>query len=144
MLIKLKTLEQAESTQKEYKEGKYKVRITKAIEGVSDLQKTPYLELTFETVEGDIFSIRNRFYLTEKAMSNLLNLLAAIDIYDKDKKEDLNFEPNDLLGALLEVEFVKGEPNKDGKRYLEYKPWSAKAVSGVATPEKDETQEIPF
>jgi hypothetical protein len=36
------------------------------------------------------------------------------------------------------IRVAKGEENADGKRYLEYQAWSAKAVSGIATPKKAE------
>lgn len=137
MLIKFTDIEENVKTQKEYKEGRYVVRITKAVEE-QPIGKTPYLEVTFETTEDNIFSVKKRFYQSPKALSILLNLLSACGLYDNNSKEDLELNPDDLVGCTLDVEFKKGEENADGKRYLEYQAWSAKAVSGIATHKKVE------
>ena len=138
MLIKFTDIEENVKPQKEYAEGRYKVRITKAIEE-TPTDKTPYLEVTFETTEDNIFSVRKRFYQTPKALSILLNLLSACGLYDSTSKEDLQFNPEDLVGCLLEVEFKKGEANAEGRSYLEYQAWSAKSVGVIAIPTKTET-----
>ena len=152
MLIPLSESQEATKNQfKEYAEGIYQVRVIKATDGIAN-SGTKYLEVEFETMGEDVFKVRNRFYTSQKALSILLNFLGAIGIYDKDSKEDLRFENNDLLGAILKVEFVKGEPNENGKQYLEMKPWSCEAVSGLATPQKTsgkkadviDSDEIPF
>lgn len=138
MLIPLSDSQEATKNQfKEYAEGVYQVRVIKVTDGVAN-SGTKYLEVEFETMGEDVFKVRNRFYTSPKALSILLNFLGAVGIYDKNSKEDLKFENNDLLGAILKVEFVKGEPNENGKQYLELKPWSCEAVSGIATPKKVE------
>ena len=148
MLIKFSEIEENVKPQKEYKEGRYIVRITKAVED-APVGKTPYLEVTFETTEDNIFSVKKRFYQSPKALSILLNLLAACGLYDSTSKEDLEFNPDDLVGCTLDVEFKKGEETSDGKRYLEFVAWSAKAV-GTTTVKKtivkkeEDTEIIPF
>ena len=140
MLIKFSDIEENVKTQKEYKEGVYKVKVVNAVEGVSNNGKE-YLEIEFETIGEDVFKVRKRFYTSPKALSILLNFLSAVGLYDENNKDDVNFENDDLLGAVLEIELKKGEENAEGKRYLEYVAWSAKAVSGLATPKKTATKE---
>ena len=138
MLISFKNNQEAtKNSFKEYAEGVYQVKVIKATDGTAN-SGTEYLEIEFETMGEDVFKVRNRFYKSPKALSILLNFLGAIGIYDKDSKEDLRFENDDLLGSILKVEFVKGEANENGKQYLELKPWSCEAVSGLATPKKAE------
>ena len=127
---------------KEYAEGVYQVRIKKVTEGVWEQAKSEYLEVEFETMGDEVFTVRNRYTKSPKALSILLNLLSAVGIYDKDNKEGTHFENDDLLGAILKLELVKGEPNQNGKQYLEVKPWSCEAVSGLATPEKKEEKPL--
>lgn len=136
MLIPFKDSQKAmENQSKEYAEGIYQVKVIKAEDGTAK-SGTEFLEVEFETMGEEVFKVRNRFYKSEKALSILLNFLSAIGIYDKNSTEDLNFENTDLLGSILQVEFVKGEPNDKGKQYLELKPWSCEDVSGLATPQK--------
>ena len=138
MLITFKESQEAtKNSFKEYAEGVYQVKVIKATDGTAN-SGTEYLEIEFETMGEDVFKVRNRFYKSPKALSILLNFLGAIGIYDKNSKEDLRFENDDLLGSILKVEFVKGEANENGKQYLELKPWSCEAVSGLATPKKAE------
>ena len=118
---------------KEYEEGRYTLRIVNAKEGVSQ-SGTEYLEIEGEVIGEDVFKIRNRFYNTEKALSILLNFLSAVGFYNED--EMVEFEPDDLLGSIFSVELVKGEPNDNGRSYLEFKPWTCEEVSGQATPKK--------
>ncbi len=133
MLITFKDSQEAtKNSFKEYAEGVYQVKVIKATDGTAN-SGTEYLEIEFETMGEDVFKVRNRFYKSPKALSILLNFLSAIGIYDKDSKEDLRFENDDLLGSILKVEFVKGEANENGKQYLELKPWSCEAVSGITT-----------
>ena len=151
MLISFKDSQEAmKSSFKEYAEGVYQVKVVKATDGVAQ-SGTEYLEIEFETMGEDVFKVRNRFYKSQKALSILLNFLGAVGIYDKDSKEDLDFSNDDLLGSILQVEFVKGEPNDNGKQYLGLKPWSCEAVSGLATPKKTTAtsevigeEELPF
>ncbi len=132
MIIKFTDIEENVKPQKEYKEGRYVVRITKAVEE-APVGKTPYLEVTFETTEDNIFSVKKRFYQSPKALSILLNLLSACGLYDSNSKDDLELNPDDLVGCTLDVEFKKGEETSDGKRYLEFVAWSAKAVNSTTT-----------
>lgn len=141
MLITFKDSQEAtKNSFKEYAEGVYQVKVIKATDGTAN-SGTEYLEIEFETMGEDVFKVRNRFYKSPKALSILLNFLGAVGIYDKDSKEDLRFENDDLLGSILKVEFVKGEANENGKQYLELKPWSCEAVSGITT-KKIVTQEV--
>ena len=130
---------------KEYEEGRYTLRIVNAKEGVSQ-SGTEYLEIEGEVMGEDTFKIRNRFYNTEKALSILLNFLSAVGFYQEG--EMVEFEPDDLLGAIFSVELVKGEPNENGRSYLEFKPWTCEEVSGQATPKKtakeEDKEEMPF
>ena len=138
MLITFKDSQEAtKNSFKEYAEGVYQVKVIKANDGTAN-SGTEYLEIEFETMGEDVFKVRNRFYKSPKALSILLNFLGAIGIYDKNSQEDLRFENDDLLGSILKVEFVKGEANENGKQYLELKPWSCEAVSGLATLKKAE------
>ena len=151
MLISFKDSQEAmKNSFKEYAEGVYQVKVVKATDGTAQ-SGTEYLEIEFETMGKDVFKVRNRFYKSPKALSILLNFLSAVGIYDKDSKEDLDFNNDDLLGSILQVEFVKGEPNDNGRQYLELKPWSCEAVSGLATPKKTTAnsevigeEELPF
>ena len=151
MLIKFSESQEAtKNSFKEYAAGVYQVKVIKATDGTSN-SGTEYLEIEFETMGEDVFKVRNRFYKSPKALSILLNFLSAIGVYDKDSKEDLEFDNNDLLGSILKVELVKGEANEQGKSYLELKPWSCEAVSGLTTQKtkkKEETtlggEEVPF
>ena len=138
MLITFKDSQEAtKNSFKEYAEGVYQVKVIKAIDGTAN-SGTEYLEIEFETMGEDVFKVRNRFYKSPKALSILLNFLSAVGIYDKDSKEDLRFENDDLLGSILKVEFVKGEANENGKQYLELRPWSCETVSGITTSKKVE------
>jgi len=141
MLITFKDSQEAtKNSFKEYAEGVYQVKVIKATDGTAN-SGTEYLEIEFETMGEDVFKVRNRFYKSPKALSILLNFLGAIGIYDKNSKEDLRFENEDLLGSILKVEFVKGEANENGKQYLELRPWSCEAVSSITT-KKTVTQKV--
>lgn len=135
-------------TFKEHEEGRYTMRVVKAKEGVTSQSGTEFLQIDCETMGDDVFSINNRFYNTEKALSILLNFLSSIGFYEEGKM--VEFEPDDLLGAIFSVELVKGEPNENGRSYLEFKPWTCEEVSGVATPAKkaskksEDKEELPF
>lgn len=132
---------------KEYEEGRYTLRVVNAKEGVSQ-SGTEYLEIEGEVMGEDTFKIRNRFYNTEKALSIMLNFLSSIGFYEEGQVVD--FQPEDLLGSIFSVELVKGEPNDNGRSYLEFKPWTCEAVSGQATPKKtakkeiEESSDMPF
>lgn len=138
--------EAIKNSYKDYPEGVYQVKIVKVTEGVWSQAKSEYLEVEFETMGEEVFTVRHRYTKSPKALSILLNLLSAIGIYDKDSQEDLDFNNDDLLGAVLKLELVKGEPNANGRQYLEVKPWSCEAVSGVATTkvEMAKPEEYPF
>ena len=134
---------------KEHEEGRYTMRVVKAKEGVTSQSGTEFLQIDCETMGDDVFSINNRFYKTEKALSILLNFLSSIGFYEEGKM--IEFEPDDLLGAIFSVELVKGEPNENGRSYLEFKPWTCEEVSGTATPAKKaskkaepEDETLPF
>lgn len=131
---------------KEYEEGRYTLRVVNAKEGVSQ-SGTEYLEIEGEVMGEDTFKIRNRFYNTEKALSILLNFLSVVGFYQEG--EMVEFEPDDLLGAIFSVELVKGEPDENNRRYLSFKPWTCEEVSGQATPKKtakkvEENSDMPF
>ena len=131
---------------KEYEEGRYTLRVVNAKEGVSQ-SGTEYLEIEGEVMGEDTFKIRNRFYNTEKALSIMLNFLSSIGFYEEGTAVD--FTPEDLLGSIFSVELVKGEPNEQGRSYLEFKPWTCEEVSGQATPKKtakkvEESESMPF
>lgn len=151
MKISFKDIQENVKPQKEYKEGVYQVKVVNATDGTAN-SGTEYLEVEFETIGEEVFKVRKRFYKTPKALSILLNFLSAVGFYDDKSKDDVDFENDDLLGAVLQVEFVKGEENEQGKRYLELKSWSCKAVSGLATPAKkptpkkveEDTEDVPF
>ena len=133
-------------TFKEHEEGRYTMRVVDAKEGVSQ-SGTEYLEIKCEIMSGDSFEIRNRFYNTEKALSILLNFLSAVGFYEEGKM--VEFEPDDLLGAIFSVELKKDEPDENGRSYLEFKPWTCEEVSGTATPKKktsktEDKEELPF
>lgn len=153
MIITFKDSQEAmQNSYKEHAAGVYQVKIIKVTEGVWSQAKSEYLEVEFETMGEDVFTVKHRFTKSPKALSILLNLLSAVGIYDKNSQEDLSFQNDDLLGAVLKVEFVKGEPNSQGRQYLELKPWSCEEVGGLATPtaKKEDIQydengnEIPF
>lgn len=134
-------------TFKEHEEGRYTMRVVKAKEGVTSQSGTEFLQIDCETMGDDVFNINNRFYNTEKALSILLNFLSAVGFYNEGEMVD--FEPDDLLGAIFSVELVKGEPNDNGRSYLEFKPWTCEEVSGQATPKKtakkvEESEQMPF
>ena len=114
-------------TFKEHEEGIYTVRIVNAKEGVSKNTGTEFLEIEVETMNDDSFKVRKRYYNSEKALLMLLNLLSAIGFYEDGKM--VEFNPDDLLGSILEVELIKGEETEQGKRYLEIKPYSCKSAS---------------
>lgn len=130
---------------KEYEEGRYTLRVVNAEEGVSQ-SGTEYLEIEGEVIGEDTFKISNRFYNTEKALSILLNFLSSVGFYNEG--EMVEFEPDDLLGSIFSVELVKGKPDKNNRRYLEFKPWTCEEVSGQATPKKvakeEDKEEMPF
>ena len=144
--MKITFSESQESTknQKNYAVGKRKVQVVKAEEGKSKSSGTPSLMVEFQTQDNDNFKVKHWFYHTPKALSILLNFLSAVGIYDKNSKEDLDFTCDDLLGAVLEVEFVKDDEDK----YLVLKPYSCKAVGGITTSKKDDSilggDTIPF
>lgn len=146
MLIKFSEIEQNVKPQKSYDAGIYEVQVVKAEEGHSK-SGTPHLFVEFETRGEETFNVKHWFYQTPKALSILLNFLGAVGIYDKNSKEDLQYSPDDLLGAILKVEFVKDDEGK----YLVLKPWSCEAVGGLTTQKtkkKEETtlggEEVPF
>lgn len=134
-------------TFKEHEEGRYTLRVIKAKEGVTSQKGTEFLQVDCEVMGEDSFEINNRFYNTEKALSILLNFLSAIGFYNEG--EMVEFEPDDLLGAIFSVELVKGEPDDKGRRYLQFAPWTCEEVSGTATPKKkvakaEDKEELPF
>ena len=147
MFISFKDSQEAnKKVYKDYPEGKYQVKVINVSEGNSK-NGTPYLEVEFETMGELVFKVRKRFYQTPKALSVLLNFLSAVGIYDSSSNEDLNFDNNDLLGAILKVELVKGEANEQGKQFLELKAWSCEAVGGLTTKKEetlDNSDTIPF
>lgn len=135
MLITFDDIKKAEESQKVYEEGVYTVKV-KAVENkVSQNTGNEFLRITFETIGENVFEVKNNYFFTEKSLSIFLNLLSAIGLYDKENPTDLNVENEDLLGHILQLELVLGEPNDKGKRYLEVKPWTCKPA---------ETEEIPF
>lgn len=126
-----------ETPKKEYKAGVYTVQVVKVEEGTSR-GGTPSLMVEFETKGEEMFKVKHWFYITPKAKSILKNFLAAVGICTEDEKGGVEVNPNDLLGAKLQLELVKGE-----KGYLELKPWSCKKVEGGSVNTAD-TEEVPF
>ena len=86
-------------TFKEHEEGRYTMRVVKAKEGVTSQSGTEFLQIDCETMGDDVFSINNRFYNTEKALSIMLNFLSAIGFYNEGEMVD--FQPEDLLGSIF-------------------------------------------
>lgn len=133
-------------TFKEHEEGRYTMRVVKAKEGVTSQSGTEFLQIDCETMGDDVFNINNRFYNTEKALSILLNFLSAVGFYEEGSVVD--FQPDDLLGAIFSVELKKDEPTPDGKVYLRFVPWTCEEVSGQSTPKKtvkkEDKEEMPF
>ena len=133
---------------KEHEEGRYTMRVIDAGEGTSSEKGTPYLEVKCEVLGEDRFEISNKFFNTEKSLSILLNFLSAIGFYEEGNM--VEFEPDDLLGAIFSVELKKGKPDKNGRVYLNFAPWTCEEVSGTATPKKKvakvepETESLPF
>lgn len=137
MLISFDDIKKAEESQKNYDEGIYTVKIKQVEDKVGQNSGNEYKRITFETIGENVFEVKNNYFFTEKSLSIFLNLLSAIGLYDKENPTDLSFENEDLLGHILQLELVLGEPNDKGRRYLEVQPWSCEAVN-------DLTDEIPF
>lgn len=143
MLISFDTISEAEKNQKEYEPGVYTVRVVSAEEGVSG-NGNEFLKVEFETMGDEIFKIKHWFFVTEKAVSILLNFLQAVGLYDKEAKKAVEFEPDDLLGLVCKIELVKGAENENGKSYLEMKPWSCQPVDEVKTKNNVDSDTVPF
>ena len=123
MKISFKTIEENVKEFKTHEAGVYNVQVVKAEFGESK-NGTEFLKVEFETRGEDVFKVSHWFYNTPKALSILTNFLSAIGLYDKDAKKDINFDTDDVIGANLQVEFVKDDDDK----YLVLKPWTCKAV----------------
>jgi len=136
MLISFDDIKKAEESQKSYDEGIYTVKIKQVEDKVGQNSGNEYKRVTFETIGENVFEVKNNYFFTEKSLSIFLNLLSAIGLYDKENPTDLRFENEDLLGHVLQLELVLGEPNDKGKRYLEVKPWSCEVANT--------DEEIPF
>ena len=136
MLISFDDIKKAEESQKSYDEGFYTVKIKQVEDKVGQNSGNQYKRITFETIGENVFEVKNNYFFTEKSLSIFLNLLSAIGLYDKENPTDLRFENEDLLGHVLQLELVLGQPNDKGKRYLEVKPWSCKVAN--------DSEEIPF
>lgn len=117
-----------ETPKKEYKEGVYTVQVVKVEEGTSR-SGTQSLMVEFETKGEEMFKVKHWFYLTPKAKSILKNFLYAVGVCAEDEKGGIEVNPDDLLGARLQVELVK---DKD-KGYLTLKPWSCKKIETATT-----------
>ena len=70
-------------TFKEHEEGRYTMRVVGAKEDVTSQSGTEFLQIDCKTMGDDVFSINNRFYNTEKALSILLNFLSAVGFYNE-------------------------------------------------------------
>lgn len=136
MLISFDDIKKAEESQKTYDEGIYTVKIKQVEDKVGQNSGNEYKRVTFETIGENVFEVKNNYFFTEKSLSIFLNLLSSIGLYDKENPTDLRFENEDLLGHILQLELVLGEPNDKGKRYLEVKPWSCEVANT--------DEEIPF
>lgn len=136
MLISFDDIKKAEESQKSYDEGIYTVKIKQVENKVGQNSGNEYLRVTFETIGENVFEVKNNYFFTEKSLSIFLNLLSAIGLYDKENPSAINFENDDLLGHVLQLELVLGEPNDKGRRYLEVKPWTCEVASN--------DEEIPF
>lgn len=136
MLISFDDIKKAEESQKSYDEGIYTVKIKQVEDKVGQNSGNEYKRVTFETIGENVFEVKNNYFFTEKSLSIFLNLLSAIGLYDKENPTDLRFENEDLLGHVLQLELVLGEPNDKGKRYLEVTPWSCEVANT--------DEEIPF
>lgn len=136
MLISFDDIKKAEESQKTYDEGIYTVKIKQVENKVSQNTGNEFLRITFETIGENVFEVKNNYFFTEKSLSIFLNLLSAIGLYYKENPSAINFENDDLLGHVLQLELVLGEPNDKGRRYLEVKPWSCEVANN--------DEEIPF
>lgn len=127
---------------KDYKPGVYEVQVVNAEEQTTKSSGKSCLMVEFETQGEEMFKIKHWFYFTPKAKSIFKNFMYAIGLCEENEKEGIKFDLDDLLGARLQVELVKDEEGK----YLQLKPWSCKAINGLATPTKkaDTEEEVPF
>src|SRR5574344_46576 len=142
-MAKLKFNTAEETSSNKYEEGIYKAKITGAREGTSN-SGTDYIEIDFETTTG--INIKKKFYLSPKAINELMKLYSQLGLYEKGGEEP-DFCEFDLIGQWFEIELVKGEANtKTGKRYLELKHFGfekCEAPEVIAEPKK-EVEKAPF
>ena len=142
-MAKLKFNTAEETTSNKYEEGTYSAKITGAREGTSN-SGTDYIEIDFETTTG--INIKKKFYLSAKAINELMKLYSILGLYEKGGEEP-EFCEFDLVGNWLEIELIKGEANPTtGKRYLELKHFGFEkgtAPAVVAEPKK-EVAAAPF
>lgn len=136
--MKIDFSDAVETPKKEYKAGVYTVQVVKAEEGTSK-SGTPSLMVEFETKGEEVFNVKHWFYITPKAKTILKNFLSAVGVCAEDEKGGIDVNADDLLGARLQVELVKGD-----KGYLELKPWSCKKIEGGNVAVAKDTEEVPF
>src|SRR5574344_1732188 len=144
-MAKLKFNTAEETSSNKYEEGIYKAKITGAREGTSN-SGTDYIEIDFETTTG--INIKKKFYLSPKAINELMKLYSQLGLYEKGGEEP-DFCEFDLVGQWFEIELVKGAPQpalkKDGTpnknaglQYLELKHF------GFEKCDAPEVEKAPF
>lgn len=92
--------------------GEYKFEVMDVKQGKSPRKNTPQLELTLEIVEGDLKGRRTwaRYYLTDKAVGRLLNVMKACGVGLDDRK---GFSLQAMIGARI-IATVTHEAYQDG------------------------------
>ena len=113
--------------------GWHTVKIASCKE-VSAKSGTPGIEYTLTAPAG---SIRHTWWLSPAAKFRLKNFVTCCGYQHKLR----NFEFRDILGATVQIQVAKGEPNAQGKSYnevVEYMPArTASAAPANAMPDDD-------
>lgn len=102
---------------KKFKEGEYRVKVKgEPTRGKSPEKKTPFIEFTFEFVDGEYKgqSISDRFYLSSGALWRLRNVIEAMGMKVPSKKAKLKL--NEYPGKKLGIS-IENEENDDGKEF---------------------------
>jgi len=91
-----------------YPEGDYLAKVIKEEVGKSSEKETPAAIITFQFTQGELKGkkIREYFYLTDKAMWKVRNLLEACGVKVPDKSFNFDFKKlhDKVLGLTLEDE----------------------------------------
>ena len=94
--------------------GDYVVRIDKFEDGKSEVKQTPYLEFSFRTTNGQIFS--ERFYTVPTALWKLKRLVESAR-QEEVSVRDVSFDPESILDKWVELNLVPEDyTNKDGEQ----------------------------